>query len=343
MVTVRIEIGTPLRAFRLELALELGAGTTALAGPSGAGKTSTLRAIAGLLSPDQGRIEADGEVWFDSSSGINLPPERRSVGLVFQDYALFPHLSVAENVAYGGRGRAQELLERLDIAPLAQARPHELSGGERQRVAIARALAREPKLLLLDEPLAALDVRTRARVRGELRELLRQLGLPTLVVAHDFADAAGLSERIAILDRGRIAQEGSAADLIAHPAGPFVAEFAGGNLLEGRAEPGPGDLTRVALEDGTILVSTDAAAGPVGVVVYPWEIALARELPADSTQNHVRGPIESLVPVANRVRVRVGPLTAEVTAASAERLGLKPGETVVASFKATGTRLVPLG
>jgi molybdenum ABC transporter ATP-binding protein len=343
MVKARIEIGTPLRAFRLELALELGAGTTVLAGPSGAGKTTTLRAIAGLASPERGRIEASGELWFDSSSRIDLPPERRSVGLVFQDYALFPHLSVEENVAYGGRGRAQELLERLGIASLAQARPQELSGGERQRVAIARALAREPKLLLLDEPLAALDVRTRARVRGELRGLLRRLGLPTLVVAHDFADAAGLGERIAILDRGRIVQEGTAAELIARPAGPFVAEFAGGNLLEGRAEPGPGDLTRVALHDGTTLVSTDAGAGPVGVVVYPWEIALARELPADSTQNHVRAPIESLVPVANRVRVRVGPLTAEVTAASAERLGLRAGETVVASFKATGTRLVPLG
>ncbi|HEX9415526.1 MAG TPA: ABC transporter ATP-binding protein [Gaiellaceae bacterium] len=343
MATIHVEIGTPLRSFRLELALELGSGTTALAGPSGAGKTTTLRAIAGLFSPERGRIEADGQAWFDSSDGTDLPPERRSVGLVFQDYALFPHLTVADNVAYGGRARVQELLERLGISQLARARPGELSGGERQRVAIARALAREPKLLLLDEPLAALDVSTRARVRGELRELLRQLALPTLVVAHDFADAAALGERIVVLDRGRIVQEGTAAELIAQPAGPFVAEFAGGNLLEARAEAAPGGLTRVTLSDGTTMLSVDPGDGPVGVVVYPWEIALGRELPADSTQNHVRAPIDSLVPVANRVRVRVGPLIAEVTADSAERLGLRQGETVVASFKATGTRLVPLG
>jgi molybdate transport system ATP-binding protein len=180
-------------------------------------------------------------------------------------------------------------------------------------------------------------------VRGELRELLRELDLPTLVVAHDFADAAALGEEIAILDRGAIVQRGSAADLIARPEGAFVAEFAGGNLLPGVAGSGPGGLTRVRLEDGTTIFSTDAGDGRVGVVVYPWEIALAREAPVDSAQNHVRGSIESMVPVGNRVRVRVGPLTAEVTAASAARLGLRPGETVVASFKATGTRLVPLG
>lgn len=340
---VTVEISAPLRAFRLELALALPPGTTALAGPSGAGKTSTLRAIAGLLSPEGGRIEVDGDVWFDARAGVDLPPERRSVGLVFQDYALFPHLDVESNVAYGGRARVPELLERLDLVDLAQERPEQLSGGERQRVAIARALAREPKVLLLDEPLAALDVRTRARVRGELRALLRQLELPTLVVAHDFADAAALSEQIAILDRGRIVQQGTAADLIARPGGPFVAEFAGGNLLAGLAGRAPGGLTQVRLEDGTTILSTDAGEGRVGVVVYPWEVALARKLPADSAQNHLRAPIESMVPVGNRVRVRVGPLIAEITNASADRLGLQLGETIVASFKATGTRLVPLG
>lgn len=342
MVTIRLEISAPLRELELGVALELDRGTTALVGPSGAGKTSVLRALAGLLSPERGRIEAGGEVWFDSAAGIDLPPERRSVGFVFQDYALFPHLSVAENVAYAGRRGVDDLLERFWLGTLRDARPHELSGGERQRVAIARAIARQPKLLLLDEPLAALDVRTRGRVRGELRELLQTLGLPTLLVAHDFADAAALAGRIAVLDHGSIVQEGSPADLIARPRSPFVAELAGGNLLEGDARPGPGGLTSVRLSGGTELLSTDPGAGEVWVVVYPWEIALAREQPGDSTQNHVRAAIESVVPVANRMRVRVGPLTAEVTAASAERLGLRVGETVVASFKATGTRLVPL-
>jgi molybdate transport system ATP-binding protein len=342
MVPVRVDIGTPLRGFRLEVALELGTEATALAGPSGAGKTTTLRAIAGLVQPERGRIEA-GEAWFDSERGIDLPPERRAVGFVFQDYALFPHLTVADNVGFGGRARAPELLERLGIAHLAGERPGALSGGERQRVALARALARDPRVLLLDEPLAALDVRTRAAVRGELRSLLRELGIPALVVTHDFADAAALADRIAVLDRGRIVQEGTAAELIARPAGAFVAEFAGGNFVPGRARKGEGGLTSVTLEDGSTVLSTDAGEGPVGVVVYPWEIAVARALPSDSTQNHLRAPIESIVPVGNRMRVRLGPLTAEVTAASAQRLGLRTGETVVASFKATGTRLVPLG
>jgi molybdate transport system ATP-binding protein len=282
-------------------------------------------------------------VWFDSAARVDLPPERRSVGLVFQDYALFPHLTVIDNVAYGGSSQVADLLQRFGIDGLADARPHDLSGGERQRVALARALARDPKLLLLDEPLAALDVRTRARVRGELRELLHSLRLPTLVVFHDFADSAALARTIVVLDWGKVVQQGSAAELVARPGSPFVAEFAGGNLLEGRARPGPDGLTSVTLPDGTTLLSTDEGEGAVGVVVYPWEVALARELPADSTQNHLRARIESIVPVENRMRVRVGPLTAEVTAASSERLALSIGETVVASFKATGTRLVSLG
>jgi molybdate transport system ATP-binding protein len=342
MDALHVRISHPLRSFRLELELDIGSETVALAGPSGAGKTTALRAVAGLVAPQEGRIECGGDLWFDSEKRIDLPPEERSVGLVFQEYALFPHLTVEQNVAYAGRTRAAELLDRFGLGGLRHARPGSLSGGERQRVALARALARDPGVLLLDEPLAALDAQTRAAVRGELREHLRTLSLPTLVVTHDYADAAALADRIAVIVAGRIVQVGTAADLIAGPAGTFVADFTGGNLVQGRARPGRGGLTEVVLADGTRLFSTDRAAGDVGVVVYPWEIALARYAPADSTQNHVRAPVASLVPVGNRVRVRVGLLTAEVTAASAERLRLQPGETVVASFKATGTRLVPL-
>ena len=342
MDTLEISIAHALRAFRLELELEVSGRPIALVGPSGAGKTTVLRAVAGLLRPDAGRITADGEVWFDAGRGIHLPPERRSVGLVFQDYALFPHLTVEANVAYGGRARVRELLAAFGLTSLAQARPGELSGGERQRVALARALARQPRVLLLDEPLAALDAHTRVSVRAELREHLRRVGLPTLLVTHDYADAAALADTIGVMVAGRIVQRGSAPELIASPASPFVADFTGGNLLPGQARPGGGGLTEVTLTDGTRVISSDAAEGSVGVVVYPWEVALAREAPADSAQNHVVGEIASIVPVGNRVRVRVGPLTAEITAASAERLTLRAGETVVASFKATGTRLVPL-
>jgi len=340
---LQLSLAHPLRSFGLELELEVGAETLALVGPSGAGKTTVLRAVAGLLHPQRGRVAVNGRVWLDTERAIDVPPERRSVGLVFQEYALFPHMTVAQNVAYGGTARAAELLESLGLTALVRARPAELSGGERQRVALARALARDPAVLLLDEPLSALDAHTRAHVRAELREALGRLRLPTILVTHDFEDAAALGERIGVIVEGKIVQLGTAADLIALPVSPFVAEFAGLNFLRGVARARDDGLTEVVLEEGTRLLSTDPGSGPVGVVVYPWEVALALEAPVDSTQNHVRAPISTLVPVANRVRVRVGPLTAEITAASAERLGLEPGRTVVASFKATGTRLVELG
>ena len=343
MDALHVSLVHPLRSFRLELELELGRETVALVGPSGAGKTSVLRAVAGLLRPEQGRVALDGETWFDSEARIDVPPERRSVGLVFQEYALFPHMTVAENVAYAGSERVDGLLELLGIAPLRDARPGELSGGERQRVAVARALARDPAALLLDEPLAALDAHTRARVRAELGDLLGRLRLPTLLVTHDFQDAAALAPRVGVLVEGRIVQQGSAPELIASPTSPFVADFTGGNLLHGVARVAPSGLTEVILEDGARIFSTDRVEGHVGAVVYPWEVAVAREAPVDSAQNHLTAPIASMVPVANRVRVRIGPLTAEITAASAERLALRTGERVVASFKATGTRLVPLG
>jgi molybdate transport system ATP-binding protein len=339
---LHVDIAHPLRAFRLQLELSVGAETLALAGPSGAGKTSVLRAVAGLLRPERGRIALNGAPWFDSERGTDVPPDRRSVGLVFQEYALFPHMSVERNVCYGGRRRHDELLARFRLDELRHARPSELSGGERQRVALARALARDPAVLLLDEPLAALDAHTRSHVRAELADLLADVRLPTVLVTHDFQDASALADRVGVLVEGRVVQTGAPAELVASPSDPFVADFTGGNLLRGIARPTAAGLTQVTLADGAHVFSTDAAEGPVGAVVYPWEVAVAREAPADSAQNHVRAPIASMVPVANRMRVRIGPLTAEITAASAERLGLEPGQLVVASFKASGTRLVPL-
>jgi len=344
VATLQADFTLPLRAFALELALDV-AGTVALVGPSGAGKTSVLHVIAGLAAPARGRVSLDGERWVDTARGVSLPPERRRVGLVFQDYALFPHLSVRANVAFGAGGRAvAPLLERFRIGHLGAARPQELSGGERQRVALARALAREPDVLLLDEPLAALDAHTKTEVRHELAELLRQLGLPTLLVTHDYEDAAALADEVGVLVEGRLRQLGPPAELVARPRDAFVASFTGANLLRGRARRGDGALTTVRLESGEELYSADEADGDVGVVVYPWEVSVARaHAPdADSALNVVRGRVGSLVEVANRVRVRVGPVTAEVTAASAERLELAAGGVAYATFKATGTRLVPL-
>jgi len=343
VAALQTDFALPLRAFELTLALRVER-TVALVGPSGAGKSSALRVVAGLVRPPRGRVALGDEVWLDTERGVCLPPERRRVGLVFQDYALFPHLSVRGNVAFGARGPVEPLLERFRIAHLADARPRELSGGERQRVALARALAREPEVLLLDEPLAALDAHTKSAVRAELAELLRGLGLPALLVTHDYEDAAALADEVGVLVDGSLRQLASPAELVARPQDAFVASFTGANLLHGRARRDRGTLTVVRLESGDEVVSADEAEGEVGVVVYPWEVSVSRvhEAEVGSALNVLRGEVASVVEVANRVRVRVGPLTAEVTAESAARLELARGGVAYASFKATGTRLVPL-
>jgi molybdate transport system ATP-binding protein len=331
MARLLLNFSLPLRTFDLELTLPVER-TVALVGPSGAGKTSVLRVVAGLLRQARGGVSLNGVSW------NGLPPEERRVGFVFQDYALFPHMSVRANVGYAGP--VGDLLERFRIAHLADARTRELSGGERQRVAIARALARRPEVLLLDEPLAALDAHTKAAVRSELHELLRELALPTILVTHDYEDAAALADEVGVLVDGKLRQVAAPAELVARPNDAFVASFTGANLLRGRAARG--DLTEVVLEGGEHVFSTDEADGEVGVVVYPWEVSVAREHADDSALNVIRGEVGSVVEVGNRVRVRVGPVTAEVTASSAERLGLAGGGVAYATFKATGTRLVPL-
>ncbi len=336
MDPLRVDVSLPLRDFDLAVELDVAAGeTVALVGPSGAGKSTVLRAVAGLVRPERGRIVC-GETWFDGR--VDRRPEERSVGLLFQDYALFPHLSVEQNVGFGGS--VDGLLERFRIAHLARARPRDLSGGERQRVALARALARRPRVLLLDEPMSALDPHTRAAVRGELRALLHELALPTLLVTHDFEDAATIADRIGVLVDGKLRQLASPAELVASPSDAFVAALAGGNLLRGSARALPSGVTEVDLDLGGVCYSTDMREGPVSVLVYPWDVSLAHEQPEDSALNHVRGEVVSVVAIGNRVRVRVGPLTAEVTLASAQRLGLAAGQEVVATFKATATRLV---
>ena len=352
---LRADLKARVGTIELDVALEVPEGDClALAGPSGAGKTTILRLLAGLATPDSGRIECGGELWLDDT-GASLPPERRRCGLVFQQYALFPHLSAWQNVAYGlrdtprgeRRPRALELLERFGAQHLADDRPRTLSGGERQRVALARALAADPKLLLLDEPLAALDPRTGAHAARELGAFLREADIPTVLVTHDFGQAALLGDRVAVIDAGKVVQQGLAAELATAPASGFVADFTGANVLSGIARAGEAGLTRIDLDGGGAVVSAEPAEGPVSVSVYPWEVEL--EPPesnhAGSARNHVQATVTTVTVLGARVRVGLSapqPLTAEITDASLERLGLRPGAQVVATWKAAATRLAPV-
>jgi molybdate transport system ATP-binding protein len=336
---LEFDLAVALRSYELQARLRVEAETVALVGPSGAGKTTVLRAIAGLRRPDRGRIALGDVAWFDAGAGLDVPPDRRAVGLVFQEYALFPHLSVRANVAFGAGGAPVDgLLERLRIEPLADARPDTLSGGERQRVALARALARKPRVLLLDEPLSALDAHTRTHVRGELQDVLAGLALPTLLVTHDFGDAAALADRVGVIVDGRLRQLATPADLLAHPADAFVAAFTGGNLLTGQGD-GRG---AIALDGGgTVRAAQAAPPGRVGVAVYPWEVAVALADPGDGL-NALPGPVHAVAPEGGRVRLRVGDVLAERPAAEAEALGLHQGMAAWATFPPEAVRLVSL-
>ena len=223
-MALRVRFTHPLRTFVASADLSVARGETlALVGPSGAGKTTTLRVVAGLLRPQSGLVTVDDTVLLDTDRGRDVAPEQRRVGYLFQEYALFPHLDVQGNVRFGARDRSgvRDLLERFRIGHLGRARVGELSGGERQRVALARALARDPAVLLLDEPLSALDAHTRAGVRAELRGLLHSLELPTLLVTHDFEDAATLADRVGVISEGRVLQLGTPTELVSAPADPL--------------------------------------------------------------------------------------------------------------------------
>jgi molybdate transport system ATP-binding protein len=312
MGPLTVDITRRLRSYELALNLAVDGETVALAGPSGAGKTTVLRAIAGLVRPDRGRIALGDRVLFDRARKINLPPEARRVGLVFQEYALFPHMTVRKNVGYAGGRHVDDLLGRFRIAHLADERPGALSGGERQRVALARALARDPEVLLLDEPLAALDSHTRVHVRGELQDLLTTAGLPALLVTHDFEDAAALADRVGVIVDGRLRQLGTARELVELPADGFVASFTGSNLLEGDAEPVPGG-SRIVVGTGAVIRCPTPASGHVRVAIHPWRIAIATVEPGGD-ENAVAGRIASVTPRGNAQRVRIGPLVAELPA-----------------------------
>jgi molybdate transport system ATP-binding protein len=353
---LRAELAHPVGAIELGLRLEVAPGRcVALAGPSGAGKTTTLRLIAGTARPRRALIVRDQDVWVDTERGVWCSPEQRRCGYVFQQYALFPHLTAWRNVAYGlrrvprkgRRAAAVELLARFGVDHLADSKPARLSGGEQQRVALARALAPRPSALLLDEPLSALDARTRAAATRELAGILRSLEIPVVLVTHDFHEAAVLGDEVGIIDAGRIVQRGSASELALAPATAFVADFTGAVVLTGTAHSAVGDLTIVELDGGGAVTTTDHGSGRVAVSIYPWEITLSQLSPSadESAQNRLAARVMSVTSLGARVRVGLAagqPLVAEITGKAAEDLRLAAGAEVIASWKATATRLVTL-
>ncbi|HEY5333167.1 MAG TPA: ATP-binding cassette domain-containing protein, partial [Solirubrobacterales bacterium] len=348
-------VRTPLRGFELELGLRADPGApVALVGRSGSGKTSMLRAIAGLLSPREGRVGLADAAWLDTERGVDLTPERRGCGFLFQDYALFPRMSAWRNVAYGMSGPRRErragalaMLERFGVAALAEARPQAMSGGERQRVALARALAAQPSVLLLDEPLSALDSTTRREAIAELRTVFAETVTPVVLVTHSFEEAAALAGELIVIAAGQEIQRGSAAAISASPASAFVADFSGAVVLRGEAS-GEGNLTQVRLAGGATVWSADRARGPVSLSVFPWEISIEAwadnspsDPPPDSRLNRLACEVTTITTIGPRARIGLAapePLVAEITAASAARLDLRLGSSVIAVWKATATR-----
>ena len=366
---LRIEnLRLTLGAFHVDgLTLDVPAGAYfILLGPTGAGKTVLLETIAGLHAPHAGRVLLDGE------DITRQPPEARRVGFVYQDYALFPHWTVAENVAFGlalqqqpawvralpwfgGRYRRQaarsdavrEMLDLLRIEHLAERTPAHLSGGERQRVALARALVVRPRVLLLDEPLSALDPQRRDALRRELRRLHAELGTTVLHVTHDFEEAIALGDQVAVLHNGRIEQVGTPEDIFRRPATPFVAEFVGiRNLFAAQAEAGENGMAHLRV-GGVDMLAVSPRRGAVHVALRPEDVVLAREMPESSLRNVFRGRVTALETRGPLVYVTVAveggdglTLVSAITTRAREALALTEGETVMVGFKASAVHVL---
>ena len=337
-----------------DLDLSLGAGERlAVLGPNGAGKSTLLGLLAGTLRPDAGHADLAGRTLFDSAAGAWLRPHSRGVALLAQDPLLFPHLSVLENVAFGPRvggagraeanRRAERWLTEVDAAEFASRRATELSGGQAQRVAIARALATEPELLLLDEPLAALDVGVAPAIRRVLRRVLA--GRTTVIVTHDLLDALLLSDRIVVVEQGRVVESGATQDVLDRPRTRFTARLAGLNLVRGVAE---GEAVRQG--SGELITGTPAepltAGAPVAAVFAPDAVAVFTEPPHGSPRNQLPVQVTEVEPRGGRVRVRARGasgqgLAAEVTAGAVSELDLYPGRDVSYVVKATAVTIYP--
>lgn len=336
-----------------------GFSVTVLFGPSGSGKTTALRLLAGLERADRGRIRCGGTLWSDAAKGLHRPPQARNLGFLPQAYHLFPHLSVAANLGYGlaalgdreRRARVAELITLLELGGLEQRRPGELSGGQQQRVALGRALARRPGLLLLDEPLSALDRPSQLRLRGELRGLLRTLDIPTVLVTHDRAEALHLGDRLVVLDRGRVCQSGDIAQVFDRPTDPAVAAILGvETVVRGQIEAITEGMATVAVGSARILAADPGGLGwQVFVCIRGEDVAIERGWdcgPGASTtaRNRLPARITALQPEGSLVRLSLDcgfPLESLVTRQACADLELAEGVAVCAVLKAAAVHLIP--
>ncbi|MFP3881244.1 MAG: sulfate/molybdate ABC transporter ATP-binding protein [Actinomycetota bacterium] len=335
-------------SFRLDFELSIGPGeTAALLGPNGAGKSTAVQALAGLLPLDEGRITLEGRVLDDPDARVFVAPEEREIGVVFQDYLLFPHLSVLENIAFGPRtkkqkrdralARAGSWLESLGLSGMASRRPGDLSGGQAQRVALGRALATEPRLLLLDEPLAALDVTTRVDLRRVLADHLDVFAGPRLLITHDPTEAFLLADQIHVIEDGRITQVGTADDIRIRPRTRYAADLAGSNLVQGIADDGV-----VVVNGHRLHIADHDITGPVVMTVHPTAISVHKARPEGSQRNVWPTRVDRLETMGDRVRLLTStplPLTVEVTAGAANALGLAEGSDIWLAIKATEIRV----
>lgn len=326
-----------------------------LFGPSGSGKTTILRCLAGLERPERGVIQWGADTWMNSSTGTRLPPQQRELGYMFQDYALFPTHSIAENVAFGlsagtagqRRQRVKEVLALLRLDGLEDQKPGQLSGGQQQRVALARAIARRPRLLLLDEPLSALDVPTRVQLRGELRNLLRQLAIPSIVVTHDWEEALALGDTMVVIHDGRVLQTGPPQQVFNRPRDTEVAKIVGmETVMPGRIVGSSEGLVTVDVAGAKLQALGDKQSGPEVFVCIRAEDVVLEPVGAGATsaRNKLNGLVRDIISMGALVRVEIDCgflLAAVVTRSALEDLHLAAGSPVMAVVKAGAVHLIP--
>lgn len=353
MLTCHVE--KTLHHFMMDVHFSMNEETVVIIGHSGCGKSTLLQILAGLTKPDHGHIQIADRLLYDDRKSINVRPEDRHLGFVFQDYALFPHMTVLDNVCYGltdykmsryvKKQQARAMLTALNIATLADRYPGTLSGGEQQRVALARVLVLRPDALLLDEPLSSLDVTTRRHVRRELKKTLSQWPIPKIVVTHDYEDAMSLGDRIFVMDEGQLIQSGQPAELLWHPHSSFVADFSGSHFFRGLAGVSEDLGHYVRLQHTDAVLKTDSTRrGDVSVLIYPWDIVVYRQPSSQTTDNELWATVFNVLPYGHYVRLECeGSLdvTVDVSQTEFRQLAVAEGDAVVLMIPAEAVHLLP--